>query len=260
MSSKATLTPEERRARKSAGQARYRTQHRARLAAAESERRAKMTPQDKRAAQSLTNAWKRQNYHANLEQSRIQGSTHQRARRAAMTPEERQADLLYQRQKNAQYRARHRARIRAKYIQKRLENGEGMREAERQRRKDHPGQYSARNGEWNKAHPEKVQAASQKWRRKDNNGPTACKRRRALRAGAPRNDLTHAQWLAIQAAQNHCCAYCGKRCKGHLTQDHILPLIKGGSHTLHNVIGACRSCNSKKHTGPPLKAVQPLLL
>lgn len=84
--------------------------------------------------------------------------------------------------------------------------------------------------------------------------------RKARKRGAMRRDLTHAQWQAIQLAQDHRCAYCAKRCKGRLTQDHITPLSKGGAHTLHNVIGACASCNSKKHTGPPLVPVQPLLL
>jgi len=85
-------------------------------------------------------------------------------------------------------------------------------------------------------------------------------KRRARKANAPLNDLTHAQWLEIQLAQDHRCYYCGKRFKGHLTQDHIQPLSQGGSHTLHNVIGACRSCNSRKHTSAPPIPVQPLLL
>lgn len=44
---------------------------------------------------------------------------------------------------------------------------------------------------------------------------------RSARQHAPRNDLTHAQWLEIQSAQNHRCAYCGRMARGHLTQDHI---------------------------------------
>lgn len=78
--------------------------------------------------------------------------------------------------------------------------------------------------------------------------------------GAAISDLTAAQWLEIQEAQGHRCYYCGKRCKGKLTRDHLTPLSKGGNHTLHNVIAVCRSCNSKKHIGPPLKPVQPFLL
>jgi 5-methylcytosine-specific restriction endonuclease McrA len=104
-------------------------------------------------------------------------------------------------------------------------------------------------------------AAQKRW--VENNRPKTVQhaaKRRALKSAAPRNDLTHQQWLDIQAAQDHCCAYCGKHCKGRLTQDHITPLIKGGSHTLHNVIGACKPCNSKKRTKANPVPVQPLLL
>jgi 5-methylcytosine-specific restriction endonuclease McrA len=85
-------------------------------------------------------------------------------------------------------------------------------------------------------------------------------RRLAAKRRAPVNDFTAAQWRELQAVFNHCCAYCEKRAKGHLTQDHITPLSKGGSHTLANIVPACRSCNSSKRTGPPKVPVQPLLL
>lgn len=84
--------------------------------------------------------------------------------------------------------------------------------------------------------------------------------RRARKRGAPINDFTHEQWVALQEAYKHRCAYCNKRRKGKLTQDHITPLSKGGSHTLANIVPACQPCNSKKRTGAPLKPVQPLLL
>lgn len=86
------------------------------------------------------------------------------------------------------------------------------------------------------------------------------KRRRARKKGAPINDLSPAQWREIQEVQKHRCYYCQKRCKGRLTQDHILALSQGGSHTAPNVIGVCRSCNSRKGTRPPPIPVQPLLL
>ncbi|PWT77618.1 MAG: HNH endonuclease [Chloroflexi bacterium] len=74
------------------------------------------------------------------------------------------------------------------------------------------------------------------------------------------NDLTNEQWLEIQEVQKHKCYYCGNRCKGHLTQDHIIPLVRGGGHTLHNVIAACKACNSKKQRNHAPIPVQPLLL
>lgn len=85
-------------------------------------------------------------------------------------------------------------------------------------------------------------------------------RKRARKLNAPINDFTHDQWVMLQIAQDHCCAYCGKRAKGHLTQDHILALAKGGDHTLHNIIAACAPCNSRKGTRNAPVPVQPLLL
>jgi 5-methylcytosine-specific restriction endonuclease McrA len=74
-------------------------------------------------------------------------------------------------------------------------------------------------------------------------------KRRARIAAAPINDLTVAQWLEIKAAFGGCCAYCGMPCDA-LTQDHIVPLVKGGSHTASNIVPACRSCNARKSAMP----------
>jgi hypothetical protein len=85
-------------------------------------------------------------------------------------------------------------------------------------------------------------------------------RRRAHKRHVPINDFTAAQWKEMQAIYDHRCVYCGKRAKGHLTQDHLTPLSKGGSHTAINILPACRRCNSQKRAGAVLRPVQPLLL
>ena len=74
-------------------------------------------------------------------------------------------------------------------------------------------------------------------------------RRRARKQGLPAT-LTVEQWLAIQVAYKHRCAYCGSKPK-KLTQDHVVPLSKGGGTTPDNIVPACTSCNSRKHAGPP---------
>ena len=128
--------------------------------------------------------------------------------------------------------------------------------------KTHAAQINKRNAQWKKNHPETVRAQSCRYRQRHPEAKRAQEaRRRARKRGATGlSDLTHAQWLEIQAAQDHRCYYCGKRRKGKLTQDHIIPVSKGGSHTLHNVIGACGPCNSRKGTKKPPMPVQPLLL
>lgn len=98
---------------------------------------------------------------------------------------------------------------------------------------------------WKQANRDKVRASNAK--------------RKALKRGSPVNTLTAQQWTAIKAHFGHACVYCGRK-MAHLTIDHIVPISHGGAHTLQNVVPACQSCNSKKHAGPPLNPVQPLLL
>jgi 5-methylcytosine-specific restriction endonuclease McrA len=81
---------------------------------------------------------------------------------------------------------------------------------------------------------------------------------RALRRGAAVSDLTERQWQAIKAMYGHKCVYCSGKPK-RLEKDHIIPVSRGGHHTASNVVPCCRSCNSKKYTGPPLVPVQPVL-
>ena len=158
----------------------------------------------------------------------------------------RQANPEPQRVQDKAYYWRHREERLEKNRLWRLANPEKIQENSRLYYHGNTGQCLANARKWRHNNPEKLAARA--------------RHRRAAKSRAPHNDLTHAQWLEIQEAQGHRCYYCGKRCKGRLTQDHITPLSQGGSHTLHNVIGACRSCNSKKHIGAPLTPVQPLLL
>lgn len=128
-------------------------------------------------------------------------------------------------------------------------------------REAHAQEIAEREREYNRANRVKISAAQNARRQAHPEIVlTMNQRRRARKASAAINDLTHAQWVEIQAAFNHCCAYCGKRAKGHLTQDHITPLAKGGNHTVSNVAPACGLCNSRKGTRNVPVPVQPLLL
>lgn len=69
-------------------------------------------------------------------------------------------------------------------------------------------------------------------------------RRRQRRVAAADNDLTPAQWAALQDAWQGC-AYCGSG-EGVLQRDCVLPISRGGRYTLTNVVPACASCNASK--------------
>jgi len=55
---------------------------------------------------------------------------------------------------------------------------------------------------------------------------------------------------AVQAlfAAARGCTYCGKRFESgrDKTLDHVVPLSKGGMHSILNVVIACRACNTRK--------------
>lgn len=68
------------------------------------------------------------------------------------------------------------------------------------------------------------------------------KRRNILLATT--NTLTASEWTAIREAYDYRCAYCGE--SKPLEKDHLVPLSRGGEHTLENVVPSCRSCNASK--------------
>lgn len=68
-------------------------------------------------------------------------------------------------------------------------------------------------------------------------------KRNALKRALP-NTLTLNQWNEIKKCFNNKCAYCNS--EESLTQDHFIPLSKGGGYTRNNIIPACKSCNSSK--------------
>jgi 5-methylcytosine-specific restriction endonuclease McrA len=67
-------------------------------------------------------------------------------------------------------------------------------------------------------------------------------RRRKRRLIGP--GVSEADWLALVRRFDGKCAYCEVRAP--LTQDHVVPVSRGGQHAIGNVVPACRSCNAKK--------------
>jgi 5-methylcytosine-specific restriction endonuclease McrA len=54
------------------------------------------------------------------------------------------------------------------------------------------------------------------------------------------------------------CAYCGERPAIH--QDHVVPLSKGGTDDLSNLLPSCQPCNQSKGHGDPRPWLERALL
>lgn len=84
--------------------------------------------------------------------------------------------------------------------------------------------------EWARANPESRETYRSK--------------RKALARNAGVYRFSGDDWLRLQRRFGYRCAYCGSRAK--LTQDHVVPLTRGGRHAIGNILPACGSCNSSK--------------
>jgi 5-methylcytosine-specific restriction endonuclease McrA len=89
---------------------------------------------------------------------------------------------------------------------------------------------------------------SRRWR---SNNPDKVKMQRYKRWAAEHNPLvstlTKEQWDSQLKFFNNKCAYCGNEMT-KVTLDHIIPLSKGGEHSVVNVVPCCPTCNFRKGT------------
>jgi len=74
------------------------------------------------------------------------------------------------------------------------------------------------------------------------------KRRRLTKANT-RGTHSLGEWELLKKQYGHTCPCCKKQEPGiKLTEDHIIPLSRGGSDYIENIQPLCQSCNSKKYT------------
>jgi 5-methylcytosine-specific restriction endonuclease McrA len=82
------------------------------------------------------------------------------------------------------------------------------------------------------------------------NNPTkgseyANRRRVRIQDGDVRT-FTAKDWQTLLTRFDNRCAYCGSQ--EELTKDHIVPISRGGRHSVGNIIPACWKCNMSKGT------------
>lgn len=86
--------------------------------------------------------------------------------------------------------------------------------------------------EYRKSHPEKFRASTRKYTHK----------KRASGGG-----VTKEEWEELKKRYDYMCLRCERK-DVELTQDHVVPVSKGGVNLIGNIQPLCHSCNSIKRT------------
>lgn len=75
--------------------------------------------------------------------------------------------------------------------------------------------------------------------------------RKVLRRGGAGPTHTDKDWRRLLARYDGKCAYCLERPAEH--RDHIIPISRGGTDAIGNIVPACGSCNSSKYDRLPIE-------
>ena len=111
---------------------------------------------------------------------------------------------------------------------------EKYKEKEIEYRKSHLTDYARNTKKWQQKHPEKVAfySRTRRYRKKSSVGTHTLK-----------------EWEEMKFRYGYMCLCCKKvEPEIKLTEDHIIPLVKGGSNNIDNIQPLCGICNAQKYT------------
>lgn len=186
-----------------------------------------------------------------------------RARRAAMSNEQRERERVLGR---AQY-MKHRDANLLRMKQWREKNPGAAAESSKQWRELNPGRQAELNRAWKEANAERYaayvaarreekNAKNREWQRKNKDLSRAKSAKRRTLKAANGGHHTRDDIAAILKLQRKRCAVCKDHLDSAYEVDHIHPVAKGGSNDRSNLQILCPLCNRRKGAKDPLDFMQ----
>jgi 5-methylcytosine-specific restriction endonuclease McrA len=127
-------------------------------------------------------------------------------------------------------------------------NPEKAREAMRRWREGHRDEKRKRDRERSRSlyrrDPEGIKARLRAYWEAHPEGRRAKDHRYRARRRNASGVFTGLEWAALLESYGHRCGYCGA--SGQLQADHRIPLSRGGTNSIANIIPACGPCNQRK--------------
>jgi 5-methylcytosine-specific restriction endonuclease McrA len=145
---------------------------------------------------------------------------------------------------NKAYNSAHKEEIAARKRRYREANLQLLRDKAKAFADEHRSYYRQKSLEYRQNNPEYFKIMDRK-HNSSVRGKFANKvhkyRRRAQIADS--GSFTIVEWTARLEELGAKCYYCSN---GYNTKDHLVPLIRGGSNRIENIVPACLSCNTRK--------------
>ena len=116
--------------------------------------------------------------------------------------------------------------------------------AMRRWRRRHPEEHNAEGRAYYARHKERLAPYFAAYIRAHRELRQAIRARRRARELAAEGNHTTAEWIALLDEYGYRCAYDGS--DGPLEPDHRIPLARGGTNYIENILPACRRCNTRK--------------
>lgn len=136
------------------------------------------------------------------------------------------------RAKRRDYYSKNRERLLASNAKSREKHKDKILAGKRRYYQENKSAANACIKEWAKKNPEKYSA----YRR-----AVVGRRRAAVKSGDKPPVI--AKWILDQPKS---CKWCGAECANNYQIDHIIPVARGGTHTIDNLAISCPSCNHRK--------------
>ena len=119
-------------------------------------------------------------------------------------------------------------------------------------KKGHIGLVGKKNPNWKNGISKQKdynRIRQKEWRNKNREYTNFLTGRRRIKRMNADGSHTLGEWQHLKAQYNWTCPCCKRsEPKIKLTQDHIIPISKGGSDNIENIQPLCGSCNCKKYT------------
>lgn len=100
---------------------------------------------------------------------------------------------------------------------------------------------------WAQENKERKRMSINNWRKNNPEKVSIQKANRHILERGGKGNVTYTEWVSLLERYGNKCLCCNKT-NIKLTQDHIVPLSKGGEHHISNIQPLCGPCNSSKGT------------